>query len=97
LKQQRISDIDYDKIKDCIRQFVSGEIILHVPAEFISVVWSINLKELPFDEYYISQCQCNTCGNIEYIAWSALDKGRSIFKCSNCNASELTPIPGEIT
>ena len=97
MKQQRISDIDHDKIKDCIRQFVSGEIILHVPAEFISVVWGTNLKELPFDEYYISQCQCNTCGNIEYIAWSALDKGRSIFKCSNCNASELTPIPGEIT
>lgn len=99
MKQRRISDIDHDEIRNCMRQFVSGEIILHVPSEFIHAVWGINLKELPFDEYYISQCLCSICGNVEYVAWSALDKKRAIFMCNSCDSEELTPIPihGEAT
>jgi hypothetical protein len=74
----------YPANKDIDQKLLSGDQII--------------LRERALRKYeYGSEKKCNTCGNIEYIAWSALDKGRSIFKCSNCNASELTPIPGEIT
>lgn len=78
-----------DDTEQHMKEFHTGDLILQVPAEFLHEVWHIPLKELPFDQYYISKMKCRCCRFEEFTAWPALTNNTfPEHHCANCNAQE---------
>ena len=82
----------YEEIKEAVSEMYYGRRILKAPAELISNAFHIDMKELPFDEYYAAQVRCLKCNHEQLSIWPALSAPIVPSQCTNCGEMQARPI-----
>ena len=79
------------------KKFLRGESIISMQAQQIVDVFKkteLDIKDFPFDMYYLSVCRCSNCGKYQKSVWPAQTRTSfwEVHSCRHCLTQNSIPL-----